>query len=31
MEEEIDHQNEQFQQQVDDDQNDDIIIVNEID
>ena len=29
--EEIDHQNEQFQQQVDDDQNDDIIIVNEID
>ena len=31
MEEEIDHQNEQFQQQVDEDQNDDIIIVNEID
>ena len=31
MEEEIDHQNEQFQQQVDDDQNDDIVIVNEID
>ena len=31
MEEEIDHQNEQFQQQVDDDQNDDIIIVNEND
>ena len=31
MQEEIDHQNEQFQQQVDDDQNDDIIIVNEND
>ena len=31
MEEEIDHQNEQFQQQVDEDQNDDIIIVNEND
>ena len=34
MQEEIDHQNEQFQQPIDsgnDDQNDDIIIVNEID
>ena len=31
MQEEIDHQNEQFQQQVDENQNDDIIIVNEID